>query len=271
MFDSSLSVGKLCQLALRLGKEGETLASQILPLYLFPTLWTRENEFNRVEAHSSIDLLLKAFGKQPFYKDPLPSHLMDLEESLPSYQKIQDSQTKAKLVHFSEKVQGAFVNQGEYVPLGALKCGSIEIPALGPHLHPLNDSAMFGTHCTESAWSAVSAQKEIWFDFQCSDTGFASRFMGVTPGISLFFVFYVKAQLAFIGEDLFTPRSLQRYHHHAQKVTFYSDQDRLSIENKIATKMQLIPLAGEGCFWDSDYLLAYEIPTHDSRVCIEFS
>jgi hypothetical protein len=156
------------------------------------------------------------------------------------------------------------------VPLGALKCGSIEIPAFGPHLHPLNDSTMFGVHRTETVWSAVSAQKEIWFDVQCSETGFTTRFMGVAPNISLFFVFFVKAELAFVGEDLFPPRSLQRYHHRAQKVTFHSHQDRLTIENKIATKMQLIPLAGEGCFWDSDYLLAYEIPSHDSRACFEF-
>ncbi|HSX13169.1 MAG TPA: hypothetical protein VLE96_01955 [Chlamydiales bacterium] len=271
MFESTLSLGKLCQLALSQGKDGEPLAAQILPLVHFPSLWSRENEYNRSESQSSINLLLRAFGKAPFYHDPTPSHLRFLEQSLPTFKESSSETTKAFISNFSEKIRCAFVKHGEYVALGAMNCSSIEIPAFGTQLHPLNDPQMFGVHRTDAKWSAVSVQKEIWFEYQNEESGFSTRFVGITTDVPVFFVFYVKAELAFIGNDIFPPKSLQRYHHHSQKVTFQSHGDRLTIENLCPSKMQLIPLAGSGCFWDSDFLIAYEVPVHDPRTCFRFS
>lgn len=269
--ESSLSVGKLCQLAILRsihGEDGQALAEQILPLYLFPSLWSRENEYNKEEALTSINLLLQAFGKDPFYKS-VSSQKLDV--SLPSFQENNAASTKAKLFTFGEKIKSAFVNHGESVALGALNCGSIEIPAFGPQLHPLNDPQLFGCHRTDTQWSAVSALREIWFEYHCSQNGFETRFFGITREATIYFVFYVKAELAIIGTNSFLPKSLQRYHSHVEKITFHSQGNSLSIESPTHTKMQLIPLAGSGCFWESDFLVAYEIPLHDSKVTFLFS
>ncbi len=171
---------------------------------------------------------------------------------------------------FANRIQSTFVSSKENGPLGAMKCGSFEIPAFGPQLHPLSDVQMFGCHRTDTQWSCLSAQKEIWFEYECTDQGFMTRFVGMTSAVPVFFVFYVKAEQAIVGQEIFLPRSLQRYHDASKTVTFQSNGDSFSIENQVPTKLQLIPLAGNGCFWDSDFLLAFEIPVHDPRTCFQF-
>lgn len=272
--ESSLSLGKLCQHALLRsvhGEDGQSLASQILPLYLFPSLWSRENEYCKTEAQCSINLLLQAFGKSPYYEQETPVALRYLESRLPSFQEIQPPFLIAQLFQFNDKVHGAFVNRGEYVSLGAIRSSQIEIPAFGPQTFPLNDPKMFGVHRTESNWSSVSAAKEIWFDYECLGNSFRTNFIGVTSETPIYFVFYIKAKQAIVGNETFPPKSLQRYNGHSQTVTFKDDLDLLIIDNLIPTKMQLIPLAGAGCFWDSDYLIAYEILLHESKAVFQFS
>lgn len=272
-----LSLGELCQLAI-LAKE-ESLASSILSLSHFPSLWSCEAEYDPIEAKCSINLLLRAFGKEPYYKGATinSSYFRFLEKELPTFIE-KPSQEKAQILTFGQTqtgalIQSAFVNVGEGVALGAMKIGPIEVPAFGPQVQPLNNPQLFGMHRTEvsSQWSAVSAQKEIWFEHLPTTKGFETRFMGLTPENRVCFVFYVKAELAIIGNEIFPPKSLLRYCDESKKITFQSKGSHFSIENTCPCKMELIPLAGSGCFWESDFLLGFELPVHDGRAVFELS
>jgi hypothetical protein len=40
----------------------------------------------------------------------------------------------------------------------------------------------------------------------------------------------------------------------------------LQIESSLPRKVRIIPLAGEGCFWDTEFLAAFEIPSIDPQL-----
>ncbi len=81
-------------------------------------------------------------------------------------------------------------------------------------------------------------------------------FFGLEPSAALAFSFYVKAECAQIGGEKLKPKTLQRYQGVSKPVRFGSG---LTIESKTEGKMELIPLAGGGGYWDCEYLAAFEI------------
>lgn len=156
---------------------------------------------------------------------------------------------------------------GHHTSLGVIATENVEIRAFGPHSGPLCDSKGFGIYRLPDGeaierWTACASYPEIWFDVdsQYKENFFqlGLKFLGLNEKKPLYFVFYVKAKQAEIDSQIFKPRELQRYHADNKPVVF---GETLSIEGGNLSNMELIPLAGDGCFWNSDFLLAFEIPS----------
>src|SRR5258708_5128362 len=71
--DASLSEYRLLAIALK----NETLADQLLALIDFPSLWSREEDYDPIVAKQSINRLLRAFGKDPRYQDVIADPILD--------------------------------------------------------------------------------------------------------------------------------------------------------------------------------------------------
>lgn len=269
---------ELCQLSLlrELGKgKGKSLGQKLLPFCPYPTLWSRENTYHAKEAKISSSLLQRAFGSDAPHFDPPDPYFKALEKKLPSWSKEEESsECPFGFVQKGKDIDGAFALQGIGVSLGAMRADSVEIPAFGPQIAPLNDPSGFGIYRlnSESKWAALNARKEIWFETipSLDQNSLEIRFIGAPVERNLFFVFYIKAEMAIIAGDRYLPQSLQRYAGDVKGITFEKKKRRLLMESQNPSRMELIPLAGGNCFWGSDFLLGFEVPSHDGRMVFRF-
>ncbi len=273
----SLPMSELCQLAIfriLLGRDWG-LAKQILPFCNFPSLWCPEGE-DPEEAKIGVQLLVCAFDKEkphPEIHDPyflaLSKVVLDSRNAPPG----EENSSLARLVSFGGAIEAAFALQGAGIPLGAMKVGRIEIPSFGVQVHPLNEPQLFGIDrkISDFQMASISALPECWMEVNSHHNQMEIQFFGLTQEIPVSFVFYIKASLAKIGLDAYLPGSLRRYSKESKKVIFEKEGSLFSIENLCPSKMELIPLAGKGCFWESDFLLSFEIPVHDGRAVFAFS
>jgi len=163
----------------------------------------------------------------------------------------------------------AWALAGEGIPLGAFDAGEVKIPSLGPHSYPLNDSSLFGVCKTipDGTWSRMASLPEVWHqaEFDPQQGNIKVRCLGLRPETPVAFVFYVKAQQAKIEGERFQPKTLCHYRGEAKPVLFMGPTSGLSIASIVPTQMELIPLAGEGCFWNSQFLLAFTMPIIDGN------
>jgi hypothetical protein len=225
---------KLCQQALLWNaagfqKEAGQLSYWLLQFADFLPLWCPESEFNEKEARLWFSRLSEI---KPHVPDQLPDFGLTLSEN------------------------AVFTLSGKGTSLGMIRAGEVEIRALGPqsgHLH-------FGIQGDGlDGWTRTAAFPEVWFESkpQILENGYQIdlRFVGLTDKTPLQFAFYVKAQSCQIGHELLKPKSLRRFNGETTSVVFQN----VRIESSLSHKIEVIPLAGEGCFWDCEFLAAFEI------------
>lgn len=240
---------QLCQLALLWSeagfkKEAGELAHWLLQFEKFLPLWSTDKQFNEQEGRYWFSRLsqLKSFpGEEP-----------DFFYSLSS----------------TSKMSSAFTLAGNGTSLGMIQAGDVEIRALGPQTETLK----FGIKGRGlSGWTRCFALPEVWVDVKTKsredECKLDLRFVGLTPEIPLYFAFYVKAQSCQIGNEILKPKSLRRYNGEASAIVFQN----LKIESSVPYKIQVIPLAGEGCFWDCEFLATYEIPSCAPQINFSFN
>jgi hypothetical protein len=251
---------KLCQLALfwLIAEEVEKshhLIDSIKPNIDLISLGCSEDEFDAKEALSTL-FLLKTGELPPEEKSP---YLLALfKKSAGLFEPIH-SETK--------RVAGALNLVGRRAPLGALKMDSLEIPAFGPHLLPFSQPEGFGVSRAvqgNDAWTSFHAAPEVWLEAKLhwveSGCHIDVRYMGLKPDMKAAFVFYVRAESAEVAKQSLKPRSLSRYRGEASSVSF---ENRVKLESELPGQLEVIPLAGEGGFWNSSFLAAFEIlPIH---------
>ena len=86
------------------------------------------------------------------------------------------------------------------------------------------------------------------------------KFTEIPIKTNLFFNFYIKAADAFFDSENHLKKSTIFKYFGINKKTFFKQGDEtISIECQNVTNMHLIPLAGKDSFWDSDFLLSFEI------------
>ena len=273
---SSLPLHELCQLSLLWDLAGEReagrqLALKLLPLCSFPSLWCPEGRFNESEARFSTALLQRSFGRNVPLPETGDPYLLKLAHHLPSW-KEEEVEPFAALQKKGKKIELVEVLKGTGTSLGALRSGDVEIRAFGPGAYPLNDPGLVGATRSENMgeWAAVAADPSIWLRTQSEEEALSFQFVGLRPEKPLSMSLYVAADLAHIEGEGFESKTLRRYRGKAQTVQFKKGESSLAIQSDSLGKMELIPLAGEGCYWNANFLLALEIPCFEGklRLCL---
>jgi hypothetical protein len=265
-----LPLFELCQLALLwsiagFSKEASALAHSILPLVHFPTLWAREEEYDERESALSLSFFSsngeeKGRDETPFFRaiSSLFSGF-DVPCSIESF-------SPEPLFFHTPDIQGALTLLGRGTPLGTFQAKGADVRAFGPQALPLSDSKQFGIERSlkgKDGWTRVFACPEVWLQTKkFFENGLDVRFVGLQATTSLNFSFYIKASSAQIGTSRFSPKNLTRYQGESKPVIF---ADQFSMESVLPTRMELIPLAGEGCFWGAEFLLTFEIHPVEAR------
>ena len=139
----------------------------------------------------------------------------------------------------------------------AIRVKNIEVRAFGPQ----NASLKFGIQGKGmDGWVQTFANPEIWLSMQheCIEDQLQLKLnlVGLRPEEPLSIAFYVKANQCEVGDQIYLPKSLERFKNQAEKVSF---ENQLQIETAGPHKLEVIPLAGEGCYWDSGFLVLFEI------------
>jgi len=234
---SLLPVHKLCELALLwkeagFEKEAGELASWLLPLEPFPMLWCPEKQFDEKQTSaffSQLKQIESISGSGPDF---------DVE------------------IYNQGAIEAAFTLSGNGTSMGVIRNGDIEIRALGPQ----SDALKFGIQGHGMhGWARCFAAPEVWVetkrDRKEGQFTMDFRFVGLQPEEPFFFAFYVKAGSCQIGSEILKPKSLRRFNGEASQVRL----NRTVIQSASPHKIQVIPLAGEGCFWDCEFLVSFEI------------
>ena len=287
---------ELCQLVLLWALNGLNVASSrlanwLLPYLEFKTLWASERRYDKIEFYLSAHLFYKFIGGShqaalcmSEAKDALVQtqgqidpFFIELEKlisppSLENFKNIPDPE----LGVWSQSQDGGGYTislTGHNTSLGSLKTRFVDICAFGPQVYPLIDSRGFGVHGVHSSqpnetrgWTRCYGQTDAWMEVIWKEMNLTVRFMGLGLEKKMAFVFYVKGETAQIDSVLFRPKSLQRYSGVAKSVVFKD----LTLECPHPRKVELIPLAGEGCFWGTDFLLAFEISPFEPTASFSF-
>lgn len=230
---------QLCQRALLWHAAGFSTEAGQLAHFLhtvspFPTLWCPENQFSQQKVDYWFSRLASV--------DPVPGPDPDDLVLHPT---------------------AAFTLTGQGTTLGVFKSQDVEIRAMGPQTPSLH----FGIKGKGNQnWTRTQAYPEIWFHTNTAYTEreckMDLRFIGLNPETPLEFAFYVKASTCQIAGETLKPKSLRRFNGEASAIQF----SHLQLLTSIPHKVRIIPLAGQGCFWDTQFLAAIEIPPFDSQL-----
>jgi len=263
----AMPVAELCQLVLLWAsaqeREAASSLAHALPLD-FPWLWCKESEYREEEALASVALLRRALGREEEWSgsgDPYFETLAQTLCKLPP-----PGEGPRPLDWFEVEAEGlkcAFTFAGDHTSLGSALSEFAEIRAFGPQVFPLSAPEGFGLRKTRghgNRWASFAARPEVWFEAEARPKGAGIAidlsFFGVKPGGPLAFSFYAKTESAQVGNEKIQPRTLQRYHGATKPIRF---GEGFLLQSLIPGKMELIPLAGSGGFWDCEYLAAFEI------------
>lgn len=273
-----LSLPKQCQLALLWQLAGAEKQAGQLAHWLLSfawenppfSLWCREKEYNEDEGYFSFYLLMRALGDE----DRAAKYLEKVRgEVAPFLLELQ--QEKVPIIENSDdpfptisQIPNNWVLslQGNGTTMGMVRNGDVEIRAFGPQSLPLNGSQGFGVSRGEGNWTSSFAHPEIWIEVKSTPDQLHLKFVGLRPEMPMAFAFYVKAQSCQIGSNVYKPKSLKRFHGEAKGAHFQGIGTQLFLECSQYRKIQMIPLAGEGCFWNSEFLVLFENQSFDEEI-----
>lgn len=270
-----LPLFELCQLALLWSiagfyLEASSLAHSIFSLCDFPYLWLREEEYNELEATLSVSFF-RGESLSSLQSTPFLSAISKLFTGFDVPCSIMPFSPEPLFFHSSDSA-GVLTLQGRRTSLGTFYAQNIEVRAFGPQIYPLSEPKGFGIERSlpgQDSWTNSSALPEVWLNVnKFFDNGLDIRFLGLTVDTPLNFSLYVKASNVKIETLQFIPKSLTRYQGESKPVIF---GDKLQIQSLLPGRMELIPLAGEGCFWGTEFLLSFEIYPLDARCVLQWN
>lgn len=275
-----LPLYELCQLALIWAVGGhqeaaDELASRLYYLVQkFPLFGCKENNYAEKEALISTDLFLKACGLERKFDAPRDPFFMAIAAKCPQLNITPSAPVFGWGLYERADLSLLLALTGRATPLGAIAAGDVEIRAFGPTTPPLSDPTHFGIERDFEGeplqgWSSLAAIPEAWLQVKSlleeKKCELEVRFIGLETAKPVFMAFYVKAESVLINAQTYKPKSLNRYQGDARSFLFKGRRSELLLTANTPHKVQLIPLAGEGGFWNTDFLLAFEIQTVEAQ------
>lgn len=235
-------LAELCNTALQWQKMGEDEAASHLVHWLRPLLWEKPP--------------YSLWCREVQYEEkPLPS----LEGIEPVCGSFEDLIIVPNIA--------VFTTAGLGTSMGMYRKGEVEIRAMGPQTLPLNELNGFGIDRLPEEgpfknWTRCSANPESWIELKVLLSSVIRLDLKLMSSEPMVFAFYVKAKSCQVDTVFLKPRCLQRFNGEASRVLL----DELTIESTHPHKIQIIPLAGDGCFWNCDFLIAFEINRYDGKI-----
>jgi hypothetical protein len=184
-------------------------------------------------------------------------------------------------------LQSAFTLLGNHSTLGAIHVEDVQIRSFGPQWFPIGDASRFGIVRFPSSKSLLGdlewKKNENGYSLRgCSALTRAngeefSTWLEVKNSVDrekfsldlnfhgdfkerLAFVFFVLAKSAIVeGQMELKSQTFRRYEGPSRKVSFKCKTALLEVRSQNLSCMHLIPLGGKEAYWQSNFLLAYEI------------
>ncbi len=189
-------------------------------------------------------------------------------------------------------LESAVTFLGNHSTLGEIRCCDVQIRSFGPQWFPLGDSSGFGLlrlpnrkTASDFEWKRKddgyffkgwidlpSPKEECFCAMEAKNSIVGERFsleldfQGDTSQ-KLGFVFYVSAKSASVdGKMELAHSALRRYEGAVRSVSFKGKNGSLQVRSQNLSCMHLIPLGESEAFWQSNFLLGYEISFHKGPV-----
>lgn len=200
-------------------------------------------------------------------------------------------QSKAVVGYQSEQQSSIFTLLGDRTSLGALSFHKMRIVSFGPQRFPLSDISSFGidqknveaeshkielmssdqksfirgwVHLPDSSqWMQVTAESEKGrSSLQCYLRGSREEEVAL--------VFYVRASVCEIPPAIsIYPQSLDHFRGMLKTISFSDNRSKITFRTSVEEEVQLIPLVGEGYFWDADFLLSFALKKGQENIKID--
>lgn len=271
-----LNLAELCQVALLWSLSAKphfTEAAANLSSFLLPiireelwTIWSRDEEYDAKETSLSVALLLRACGMEsslPRPEEPFFAYLFDQNLAIHcNKEKFEDPEVGYRLIG-----PFALTQSGNKIPAATGRFGPIRFYAIGPQFA---DLSQFGVSSSSSdrGWFQPTASKKTWLQLgiEGDEKGmtFSWQQVGIDPSRGLALGFYLSAKQVEIDSKVFKPKSLQKFSGDVFGARLQADESGADIRFDRQMRTELIPLAGEGCFWGASFLYSVHLPLFDT-------
>jgi hypothetical protein len=152
--------------------------------------------------------------------------------------------------------------------------GQIIVPSFGPHLLPLGRNDLYGTYnpiCKDK--ELIDNKINMWSKVK-SKSGYGDHwiFVSVTnlkekillesfiwsdkKEQALSLIFFLRAKKIHVGGKSFQSKGLERALVKANKIQVQMQETKMDIVLKDSTEIEIIPLAGQEYFWESDFIIS---------------
>jgi len=200
----------------------------------------------------------------------------------------------ATIGYRGEEAFSSFTFAGVNSGIGSIHIADVKILSFGPQTYPLGEMKNYGIfrqiHDSKSfddikvtmnkdfssiqGWTRLCIEKQseslgadLWLNLKAKVndqyTKLIFDFAEQKINRSLTFTFYIKAKSCLVDDTTLLPSSLDRFEGKMPKqLSFRGKKGSISIKAKNEEKVHIIPLAGENCFWNANFLLAIDPSIH---------
>lgn len=167
-------------------------------------------------------------------------------------------------------------SQGKKVGIGSISYqGEILIPSMGPHVLPLGKSDLYGLeqplckNVEESAssvkmWNRVKAKDgygdhHIHSHLLCAESQVELRtfLWSAQKEEEVAFVLFVRGSAAILEGKKYKSGGLERVFEKSDQIEIESGLKTLVLQTGTPTAVEIIPLAGQEFFWNSDFIISF--------------
>jgi|GEM_PF-2041963 len=200
------------------------------------------------------------------------------------------------VVHKDKSLSCYATVSGARTGFAGIAKGSAQIISIGPHTLPLGDMSHYGIYRTPllqktpfkdvsiqktqnqtlfSGWTGIvdgeaehPRQGPLWLHvhFQAKDGAACIQTMWMgEENPAMYIALFVKGSKIIVDQKFHLhPSTLDRYQGSVAPLSIHGETTSLQVCAKASHSMQVIPLAGQGCFWGAEFLIAYALQKEET-------
>jgi hypothetical protein len=215
-------------------------------------------------------------------------------------------QSLGLLTHRGKDLDTAISLFGVNAGIASIHCKDVHMRSIGPQYFPLNDSRGYGTYrlgsytsnyndidisssddeASITGWTRLCRftnidndnmqcePSDLWFLVKATTSSnqclldISCHHQNINEKIA--FSCFVQAKTCHVGERQFLPNSLERYASSgSETISMRGKGASVIIKNKLCQNIFIIPLGSDKNYWNSDFLVAFEIGPNVKKCLIE--